>query len=38
LEYVLNQEIIFVLNQGFLLHPKTLAARNRLLLEGTLNP
>lgn len=38
LEYVFNQEIIFLLNQGFLVHPKTIAARNRLLLDGMLDP
>lgn len=36
LEYVFNQEILFVINQGFILHPKTLEARNRLLIYGDL--
>lgn len=36
LEYVLNQEIVFVVNQGFLLHPKTVEARNQLLSMGDL--
>lgn len=34
LEYVFNQEIIFAINQGFLVHPKTVEARNRLLQTG----
>lgn len=37
LEYVFNQEIIFVINQGFILHPKTVEARNRLLQVGDLS-
>jgi predicted HD superfamily hydrolase involved in NAD metabolism len=36
LEYVFNQEILFVINQGYILHPKTLEARNRLLIHGDL--
>lgn len=36
LEYVLNQEIVFVINQGYLVHPKTLEARNHLLIHGDL--
>lgn len=36
LEYIFNQEIVFVLNQGFLLHPKTMDARNYLLIHGDL--